>query len=574
MKSRLHQQRGQVLVVTALFMFVLIVSAALAVDYSTWLASRRDFQAVADAASLAGAAQLPATGYAAPTLTQQRNAAAEALVYLSNHLGWGSSFDRSWAEGQASGFLTAGGGVQQTAPLVVTAADGSTYCVWVWTPTPAGSETTGTNAACQPVGNILYAPPNFPNSNHKVFVRVVAPRPSFFGNIAGIHDELVGATAVAGSARLNYAVIALKPRLGTPDSQLGITIAGGSTLNVPVGDVGGNYSLSFGGSLSKINFPGFGLEQTVDLEEPGSISYASGTIVGGTVQQLTDYPIPDPAYFTPPPTYCTGPTSGICQEPLSSTLSPAAPGPIPYAPAAVYPACSTPAQVSQHTINCANADGTLTIYPGLYDTISVPAHTNVTLSPTCFPTDTDCIANGRAGVFYFHSTSSNAGFRVNGTPGSPTTVSGCGVLLIFDPYEIGGSRVQFNAGGNGNTININGGPGCTMRYDPGNPSSGTPFVWYGFNQPYQNPVSMWVRPNSTYSLTATNNGSNVITFTSGTTVNENGVVYAPQDNTTVSGGPSGSGVGQIVSWTITYTGGTTINESYQGPGIIRTRLWQ
>src|SRR6185503_5460747 len=53
--------KGQVLVLFALVLVVLLLVSALAVDYGGWLVARRSYQNVADAASLAGAQQLPRT---------------------------------------------------------------------------------------------------------------------------------------------------------------------------------------------------------------------------------------------------------------------------------------------------------------------------------------------------------------------------------------------------------------------------------------------------------------------------------------------------------------------------------
>jgi len=594
------RERGQVIVVTALFLVALMVAAALTIDYSGWLASRRDYQAVVDAASLAGSSQLPPPGVALPTLANQQNAAAEALVYLNDHLGWGH--DRLWAQAQASGSLTVSGRVQQTSPLVVPAG-GSTYCVWVWTPTPIGTETAGSDPGCHPsTTSKVYGPANFPNDPHKVFVSIESRRGGSFSNVVGISSEQVGAGAVAGTEHLNYAVIALKPRLGSPDNVSGLTITGNSTLRVPIGDVGGNYALAWGGSSSNIDFPTPGLSQVVDLQEPASVQ-GSGSVTGGVIEQLPNYPIPDPGYMAPQPSWCTAPTGAAnpytaqCLEPSPNGTG--TPGVWPWPPSsdlllpstnAAYPLCASNNDMNKHRIACADAS-TLTIWPGMYEYVSIPNGVNaITLSPYCYgdpsaPTpykvtgatpDNDCINNGRAGIFYFQSTASQAGLQFNGTG---ATLSGCGVFLMFDPHEQGGNGRTVFTVPSGNTVNINTNAQCpngeTMEYSPGAPGGSTPFKWYGFNTPDTNPVSVWVRPNlDGYNMTGSNNGSHVINVSAGATINENGVIYGPQDNTTVSGGPAGSGVGQIVTWTITYTGGTFINETYQGPGILRTRLWQ
>ncbi len=586
MNAATHSERGQVLVLAALFMVVLLVSAALAIDYASWLTARRDFQSVVDAASLAAAAELPAPGTGSASATERDAAAAEALVYLNDHLGWGH--DRAWASAQVAATPSAR---NNTAPLVVSTGSG-TYCVWVWTPTPAAAVTTtpaaGSQACLRNPGGILYAPANYPTDGRKVFVAISSPRASYFANIAGIHDEVVSAFAVAGGSHLNYAVIALKPRLRTPDTNLGITITGNnSSLIVPNGDVGGNYSLAWGGTGSSVVFTA-GENQVVDLEEPASIA-GNGSVINGTVHQLEDYPIPDPLYGTPPS--CTAALTSACWDawpptsPVTATLK------------GVYPACEQPNKINNHILDLgcvapAVLAAGYTIYPGKYQEINIPAGSNITLSTSCLSTDNACLdpngdgntADQRGGVYYLTTlgstgSASGSGLRMNGTPGKPTVLQGCGVLMIFDPDESGGSNVQMNVGGAGNTIQINTptiSSGCSMHYSPGNPTGTTNYLWYGYNAAdFTNPISVWVRPNRNgYDMTGTNNGSNVITLGAGSTIQENGVIYAPEDNTIVSGGPAGSGVGQIVAWTITYTGNSTINETFQGPAKLRTRLYQ
>src|SRR5205807_401530 len=56
--QRGNRQQGQTLVLFTLFLIVLLGSSALTVDYGSWLLFRRSYQNVADAAALAGVAQL------------------------------------------------------------------------------------------------------------------------------------------------------------------------------------------------------------------------------------------------------------------------------------------------------------------------------------------------------------------------------------------------------------------------------------------------------------------------------------------------------------------------------------
>ncbi len=580
MKADAQRQRGQVLVVAALFMVVLLVSAALAVDYGSWLANRRDFQSVVDAASLAGAAKLPPPGSEVVPVSRQQAAAVEALVYLNDHLRWGH--DRTWAEGQV------GSALNQTAPLVVDSATGQ-YCVWIWTPTPTTAVATTGSAACQQQpGDKLHGNGLFPNDRNKVFVRLESPRSTYFAGVAGFGPRGISAIAVAGGSHLNYAVIALKPRLSAADTNLGMKLSGtNTTLTVPRGDVGGNFSLRWGGGGSSVIFtPDF--NQVVDLAEPGSVA-SNGSVVNGRINQLEDYPIEDPKYGTP--AACAGDFSSHCWNAWPPTSDSGGGN-------GVYPACASNNDMNRHQLDfgclsAAELAAGVSIWPGKYELVKLPAGTRATLMPDCFSEDPACsdpngdgdTSDSRAGVFYLASTSSNSGLYLNGTPGNPTLLTGCGVLLIFDPYETGGSRIQFNAAGTGNAVDINAPDAtnsvtCNMKSEPTNPNPPPPvseFRWYGYAAAdFTNPISIWVRPTGAgYNLTSpSGSGSNVITLGAGTTINEDGVIYAPDDNTKVSGGPNGSGVGQIVAWTIEYVGNSNITESFQGPAKIRGRLYQ
>jgi hypothetical protein len=567
MSPRQECERGQVLVLTALFLVVLLLAGALAIDYSSWLVARRDYQAVVDAAALAGASQLPPPGTAAVSSTDTRNAAREALVYLSDHLGWGIT--RTTVQS-----ITTASFLNNPAPYV---PSGSGYCVWIWTPVPPAATPTSAGAQCEPNSSTLYAPATFAGDGHKIFVRVQSLRPAFLGGVAGIQSELVSAIAVGGGAVNNYAVISLKTRLGNPDNVLGFTLNGNTTsLNVPIGNVGGNYSATCSSSSNTgaITFPNSTLDQQIVVNKPPpTATCTNSNVTGGTIGQLADYPIPDPAYFASPPGWCTGPITGQCQE---------TGGVWPYAASSIYPTgCGTP---SQNKIT--NCTGSFTVYPGKYEYVDIPNGATATLSPNCYgdaadlllypghlSPDSNCISNGRKGVYYFYTNSSggNAGLKVD----SGGTLYGCGVLTVFDPNENGASAaVQFLAG-TGSVVKLNDPSipgGCSMKYDNGiTLTAGTNYAWYGDNAAFQNPVTMWVRPNGNY---GNNGASDVITFTGQADLHEGGAIYAPADNTKISGGPSGSGVGQIVAWTITYSGGTGITESFQGPATVRTRLWQ
>lgn len=548
-RARPNAADGQVLVLFTLFLIVLLGSAGLAVDYGSWLSARRDFQAVSDAASLAGASLLPPPPTAA-TLPDQQHAVEEALVYLSDHLGWGTSFDRAWARGQAAPVLN------NKNPLEVPGASGA-FCVWVWTPTPMATDVTPTadptsskcmNSPGSPVNNV--DPTKFQGSKRRVFVRVDSPRSYYFARILGMQDPRISAGAIAGSSAANFAIMALKPNFGPPDAglptdtNLGIEIDGGSTITVPEGDVGGNYSLRWNGTNSKVIFTS---DQTIALHQPTMVA-GNGSVINGTVDLLDDYPLEDPGY-------------DFAGCPLSqATCS--------IAPAAVDPSVSGSAKCVAGTasggtdIKCGNNAGAITLLPGRYSRIDLSGDTTATL---------------QAGTYYFTlptGTLSNAGFSA-----SSTVIHGCGVLLIFDPrVQGGGNKIQMNISGTDTELTLNRtSPSffCDMRRVPDSPGGATSYVWYGGPDTDTNPITVWVRPTGNgYATTGSSSGSEVIKWNAGISTYEDGIIYGPQDNTQIAGQGAGSGVGQIIAWTIKYAGGTEISESFQGPAQLKLRLWR
>jgi Flp pilus assembly protein TadG len=61
LRSRLHREDGQVLVLAAVGMTAICGMAGFVIDVSSWYQSQRKQQAIADAAALAAAGDLPAS---------------------------------------------------------------------------------------------------------------------------------------------------------------------------------------------------------------------------------------------------------------------------------------------------------------------------------------------------------------------------------------------------------------------------------------------------------------------------------------------------------------------------------
>jgi len=57
-------------------------------------------------------------------------------------------------------------------------------------------------------------------------------------------------------------------------------------------------------------------------------------------------------------------------------------------------------------------------------------------------------------------------------------------------------------------------------------------------------------------------GTNVVSITGGGYYNIGGIIYGPADNMKINGGAAGSGVGQIIAWTLTLGGNGAMNEVF------------
>lgn len=106
---RLRSERGQTMVLTTLFVAALLGIAALVLDLGTWFRDQRDLQAVADAAALAGAQELPEdTGLAsarASDYTAKNGGPSPSITFSSTISGFGANTIRVELERPAPGFF-------------------------------------------------------------------------------------------------------------------------------------------------------------------------------------------------------------------------------------------------------------------------------------------------------------------------------------------------------------------------------------------------------------------------------------------------------------------------------------
>jgi hypothetical protein len=107
--NRFRSERGQAMVLTTLFIVALLGMAALVLDLGTWFRSQRDLQAVADAAALAGAQELPdSTALAtarASEYTSKNGGPSAGVSFSSTVAGFGADTIHVELERPAPGFF-------------------------------------------------------------------------------------------------------------------------------------------------------------------------------------------------------------------------------------------------------------------------------------------------------------------------------------------------------------------------------------------------------------------------------------------------------------------------------------
>ena len=224
--------RGQVLVLFALFLVVLLGIAALTVDYGYWLGEERQLQNAADEAAQAGVSELL---HRPITSAKQGSALDHAMLYVDERLGLG---------------LAAAGQID-CAAAAATAADGfgpedscGSYAgsarIWIHTPVTGATSCTGASWG-----------------DRAVNVRIEQTSTRFFSRVYGGGDPIVGVCATSAIQGGGLAVAVLKPNQTSPDtyttqpnnSTLTMKLAGqNSFVRIWNGDVGINSLFSAAGA--------------------------------------------------------------------------------------------------------------------------------------------------------------------------------------------------------------------------------------------------------------------------------------------------------------------------------------
>lgn len=497
-------EQGQILVLAALLMVILIGITGLAIDVSAAYLSDRWQRSVADASSLAGGQDLQIPGSRAlPGAAQYQSARGHAMDMLVSELRATST--PSTAIG--SPCLTAAG-----CPL-----PGTPYVVAIRThPSPSCVD-------CDPFRAI----------------QVTVRQPAFgltFGRIFGQSDWIVSSTSVAGIVQSRqYGVITLRPPKprgnGTDQNEVNLHITGGSVVTVNNADVGTNTNVKIDGSGSALILQ--------NPPAPGPYSYFVwhfdpyqlwGSPPPGS--QLTS-PIDDPAY--PIPQKVDVPSTPIY---TAANLSDAKLSAL---------ACAAEIAANVPTGYNVNPATTTCFKPGIY---------------TRKLTNTSGFALLTPGVYFF-----NAGLDIGGSLIGGYQAGQPGVALVFPkcpgkncPAFTGNNAVLVALNFGSAFGNASGQRATAAAWNGGYvQTTGIPPILMSIMvQPDASclaPPFPNIEPSNSCS-----NRQPQIKLPGGGKLWVAGIQYAPTDNSQVTGNSPQQGVlGQIISWTLVFSGSSPLN---------------
>lgn len=495
-----HEQ-GQILVLAALLMVILIGITALAIDVSAAYMADRWQRSVADAAALAGGQdlQIPGGGQAPPTAAQQNDARTHAMDLLGRELGATAPYPN--VTNPASPCLTPAGCQLLPTP----------YWVSIRTPSPSfGVDCT------------------FPDRCIQVTIR----QPSFgltFGRIFGQSTWTVSSASVAGIERpRRYGIVTLRPTdprtNGTDANEKDLFVTGGSQVVVGNSDVGVNTNLIYSGTNSALLLdPGF------NLYYHDTYKAWSGNPPGVSNSSL----ILDPRY--PIPTAVCGAPCTYSAESQAMDIAGCT------AQQALVPPMYRELKTNYRVNDAANVTAKC-FKPGIY---------NFTLI-----SNTDRVAYLlEPGVYYF-----NQGLNIGSTVIGGYVGGSPGVALVFmEARNPNGTPGQMTTSGSTSLVALNFGDAYL------NPGGQQADAADGPLGPVQTPgspgvlMTLLVRPDTGCVVAdpepagCNESQNNTLKLTGGGNIFLAGVQYAPSDNAEFKGNTGQTAeVGQLITWTLKF----------------------
>lgn len=521
---------GQVLVVFALGLLVLLGAAAVTVDLGIWLSDRRILQNAADAGAQAGISEL----LKRPVTEAKRAAAIEhALGYVNAQLGLGLS-EALIADCAATAAGDPGG--DGLGPEDCNGAYQGPTRVTIRSPVDA-------TASCRGVAW----------GERAITVRLERPSGRFFSRILFPGDL---STAVCATAAVNggsLAVAVLKPNRTGPNTYetqpnnatITMKIAGSDTfVRIWGGDIAVNSLFSAAGAPppESPNEPAFvkfmttgegGISSnrmlmTIDAPSPPTWSVDARQIrTEGLTSAEADDPYHEPRHL---PAYVPIPGWGntayaalLAAEAGSGTT-----------PQALTVTASTPS-----TGTCTSPlPGAVVLAPGAFSLVDVATNTTVWLCP---------------GVYHFFS---KQGAKEGLQLGGGSIVAGQGVTLVFENDSAlvadSGSALLLNCVTPGKAA-------CA------NPS---PAPWRTGDVKHPVPIAIWIEPVASCDplgvACSDQTSSSVFRMGSGSGIDVRGLIYGPTDKMKIAGNGAHHGTGEIWAWTLEYLGNSQLDQVYEG----------
>lgn len=537
-----RSERGQVLVMVAASLTILLGFSALVTDLGMLWTVQQSTRSIADSAALAGAQEMQVVGLRGINTAARQEARGTAVAHVKDRVG--ATGMPTCATGGAPTDHDGDGKFGYDSDVRNCPMPGTDYLVSVLTPGPLCVH-------CDLERSIMVE-----------VTRVEVPM--FFGGLMGLDEFTSRQTSVATiTYSADFAVLTLRPpnfdSNGTDKNAANVSVGGtGTKLTVSVGDVGTNTNMVLSGGA------------TVQLDEGYKVHHYD----------------PAPAWTQPPPAHKlkslikdpnhtypvrTGaPTFNSDGEAqLSAADCEAVRNSIP--PNYVYPGTSTlirDVPMSQ-PVRC--------LKPGIYN-VQLRASENEVVIMT-------------PGVYFVDKGMVVRGVLIGGYHAAPAP----GVTLMFN--EANGPNNGALDANNAKIFALNGGTRfntCTTAADGTETCSGVeagpaigsdgedidtcdtcPIGESSLNitiivKRDENCVST----QQPYPSTCNDTGNKTLNMSGGGSLYLAGVQYAPSDNVAISGGSSGEGkAGRIISWTVTYSGGARVNQTYpgvsEGPGTIR-----
>jgi Putative Flp pilus-assembly TadE/G-like len=516
-RRREGSEKGQVFVMVAAALTVLLGFSALVVDVGMLWNAQQNHRSIADAAALAGAQEMQIYGLRGINSAAREEARYAAMQQIKDRTG-ATAMPTCAVGGAPTSDLDGDGKMGYAADVRNCAFPGTDFMGSVLSP----------SAACRTC-----------EIERSIMVEVASGVPTFFAGLFGRDSWAVRKTSVATiTYSADFAVLTLRPPVvGSTTNAGDVSLNGSGThLHVSIGDIGTNTNMVLtGGALVTID------EGYKAHHYDAAPAWTQPPPAKKLINLITD---PNHGY----PTRVGVPTfanlaAARMTDAECNTLRAGVPTLYKWGGVAI----SAVPDVTK--IQC--------LKPGIY-----------TFMPVASTQDMILFAPG---AYFF-----DAGLRVRSVAIGGYEAGSPGVVLVFT--ENSGGRLDAN---NAEVFALNAGGrfagGTGAEATAARAIDGVP-VQTGGELNLVITLMVTKDPNcvpvTPYPTACNDNGNKALSMAGGGSLYLAGVQYAPTDNVTFSGGSAGQGnAGRIVAWTVTYSGGTKMIQQYpgerEGNGILR-----